>query len=128
NVRCLIHDGRLRDAVIPNNVHYTRPHSLYMLTWLPVSGDACRGRTSMTNNAVTAEFPGGVGVLPLDQVRRMSGIDFLTRIAAGELPAPPIGETLGFRLTTVEPGRVVFTGQPCIAHYNPIGTVHGGWT
>src|SRR5690606_6657101 len=82
----------------------------------------------MTNNAVTAEFPGGVGVLPLDQVRRMSGIDFLTRIAAGELPAPPIGETLGFRLTTVEPGRVVFTGQPCIAHYNPIGTVHGGWT
>lgn len=81
----------------------------------------------MDQGVATMEFPGGVGVLPLDQVARMSGIDFLTRIASGDLPAPPISKTLGFTLSEVSPGRAIFTGQPDFGHYNPIGTVHGGW-
>ena len=36
-------------------------------------------------------------------------------------------ELLDFRLCAVEAGRVAFEGRPAAGHYNPIGTVHGGW-
>ena len=45
----------------------------------------------------------------------------------GGLPAPPISQTLDFILVEAELGRVVFQGRPGVAHYNPMGTVHGGW-
>jgi uncharacterized protein (TIGR00369 family) len=35
--------------------------------------------------------------------------------------------TLGFHLAEVEAGRAVFAGTPEFRHYNPIGTVHGGF-
>lgn len=56
----------------------------------------------------------------------MAGIDFFRAIADGTLPAPPITQTLGFTVTDVEPGRVVFGITPAEFHYNPIGSVHGG--
>jgi uncharacterized protein (TIGR00369 family) len=56
-----------------------------------------------------------------------TGIDYLQRIVAGEIPGVPIGETLGFRLAEVEPGRVVLVGCPDARSYNLIGSVHGGW-
>ena len=34
---------------------------------------------------------------------------------------------LGFHLTEAEQGRAVFEGVPEFRHYNPIGTVHGGF-
>jgi uncharacterized protein (TIGR00369 family) len=58
--------------------------------------------------------------------RTMSGLDYLRAIAAGEAPQPPIGATIGMRLTEAEDGRVVFTLEPAEYHYNPIGSVHGG--
>ena len=63
---------------------------------------------------------------PLALVRTMSGLDYLTALAAGEIPPPPIGQTLGFGIRSVERGAVVFTCEPLEAHYNPIGVVHGG--
>ncbi len=60
------------------------------------------------------------------QRRRLSGIDYLRAIDAGELPPPPISVLMGFILRTVEPGRVVFDVEPAEYHYNPIGVVHGG--
>ena len=47
-------------------------------------------------------------------------------MAAGELPPPPIAETLGFRLVEAERGRAVFECEPAEYHYNPIGIVHAG--
>ena len=44
-----------------------------------------------------------------------------------ELPRPPIGDTLDFLPIRIEPGVAVFQGRPQIKHYNPLGTVHGGW-
>ena len=73
------------------------------------------------------EFPAGTGVVPLEQVRRLSGLEFLGGIAAGRLPAPPISAVLGFRLVEVVHGRAVFEGRPQSAFYNPLGSVHGGW-
>lgn len=57
----------------------------------------------------------------------LAGVDFLRMALDGLLPGAPIADTLGFRLTEVEVGRVAFEGTPTQAAYNPIGSVHGGW-
>ena len=67
------------------------------------------------------------GVASPKDVKASSGIEFLQRIFNGELPSPPIGETLGFVPISAEPGLVVFQGTPDKRHYNPLGGVHGGY-
>ncbi len=57
----------------------------------------------------------------------VSGLEFLQKMIRGELPVPPIAQTLDFYLIEVEAGRAVFQGRPSRAHYNPIATVHGGY-
>ena len=57
----------------------------------------------------------------------LSGMQVFEAIFAGELPAPPIGETLDFIPIHMAPGVAVFQGRPLLRHYNPLGTVHGGW-
>lgn len=57
---------------------------------------------------------------------QMSGLDYLGAMASGDLPAPPIGNTLGFEIASVAPGEVVFRCVPDGSTYNPLGTVHGG--
>jgi len=59
-------------------------------------------------------------------MRNSSGLEFLQKFALGELPRPPIGALMDFKLLEVGPGRAVFTVEPAEYHYNPIGTVHGG--
>lgn len=58
--------------------------------------------------------------------RQMTGLEFLRKIAAGELPAPPIAYTLDYTLLEVGEGTAVFGFKPAEIHYNPIGMVHGG--
>ena len=70
---------------------------------------------------------GGIGVARPEQVEGLSGVQVFEAMLAGRLPAPPIGQTLDFELVQVEPGMAVFQGRPGPAHYNPMGTVHGGW-
>ncbi len=67
------------------------------------------------------------GVVPVETLLQHDGLSFLRGLIDGTLPAPPITETLGFALTEAEQGRVVFSGTPQTRHYNPIGTVHGGF-
>ena len=62
----------------------------------------------------------------LEDVAELSGLEIMQHIAAGELPQPPIAETLGFRLVEAAPARAVFECDPAEYHYNPIGTVHAG--
>ena len=68
----------------------------------------------------------GYGVVPLDQARAMDGLALMTGVMNGTFPAPPIARVLGFRVSEVEAGRVVFTYEPVFDHYNPLGSVHGG--
>jgi uncharacterized protein (TIGR00369 family) len=68
----------------------------------------------------------GPGVLTLENLRECSGLELFQKMIAGELPRPPIADTLGFILIEAEKGRVVFQGTPQHHHYNPLGTVHGG--
>ncbi len=57
----------------------------------------------------------------------MSGLEFMRRMAAGELPQPTIAGIMGYRLHSVEEGRVTLRGTPGFQHTNPFGGVHGGW-
>ena len=77
---------------------------------------------------VTQYTPENVGVVDLATLASMSGLEFLQAIARGELPSPPITKTLGFKLAEVEEGRAVFVSEPGLHHYNPVGTVHAGFT
>ena len=54
------------------------------------------------------------------------GIELLTSMAAGELPPPPIMNTLDLSGFTAEVGTATFTLTPREFHYNPLGSVHGG--
>ena len=67
------------------------------------------------------------GLLTEEELRSMSGLDFIQGIIAGRLPMPPIGKALNYHLESAEPGRCVFRGTPTFAAMNPIGTIHGGW-
>jgi uncharacterized protein (TIGR00369 family) len=68
------------------------------------------------------------GVVPSGTARTMSGLQLLTAIMEGTLPAPPIQKALDFRPVEIAPGHTVFVGNPKFEYYNPLGTVHGGYT
>jgi len=53
-------------------------------------------------------------------------LDLIRLTQRGELPPPPIAELIGFRLSSVEPGRVEVEMDVQPRHANPMGTVHGG--
>jgi uncharacterized protein (TIGR00369 family) len=67
------------------------------------------------------------GVTPIEVMAKMPGIDFVRGIFEGRLPAPPIMQGVKPFDCTVEPGVVVLHATPGLQHYNPIGSVHGGY-
>ena len=67
------------------------------------------------------------GVTPTATMAAMPGIDFVRAIFSGKLPEPPIMQTVEPFDCTAEPGTVVIHSMPGIRHYNPIGSVHGGY-
>src|SRR5438552_14454219 len=60
--------------------------------------------------------------------KTISGIAYLKALQTGELPPPPIAVLMDMWITEVSEGRVVFAAEPAEYHYNPLGTVHGGFT
>jgi uncharacterized protein (TIGR00369 family) len=67
------------------------------------------------------------GVTPPEVMASMAGIDFVRAMFAGQLPAPPIMQNVEPFDSTAEPGIVAFHSIPGFRHYNPIGSVHGGY-
>jgi uncharacterized protein (TIGR00369 family) len=67
------------------------------------------------------------GVTPTETMASMAGLDFVRAIFSGRLPQPPIMEDVEPYGCTAEPGVVVMHSVPCFRHYNPIGSVHGGY-
>jgi uncharacterized protein (TIGR00369 family) len=67
------------------------------------------------------------GLTPPEILASMSGIDFLRKMFAGELPHATMMQQVGFTRGSAEPGFVVFQAMPGPQHYNPIGSVHGGF-
>jgi uncharacterized protein (TIGR00369 family) len=70
---------------------------------------------------------GQPGVARPEQVAGKSGLEIMQAMLAGELPYPHIVETLDFALLSVAKGEAIFQGTPQLKHYNPLGSVHGGW-
>jgi len=77
--------------------------------------------------AVRDRFARAPGFARPDQVEGRSGMQMFEAMLAGEIPRPPMGETLDFVLVHAAHGLAVFQGRPQVKHYNPFRTVHGGW-
>ena len=77
----------------------------------------------MSDTAPKVEY----GVTPTAVMAAMPGIDFVRAMFAGQLPAPPIMQTVEPFDSSAEPGVVAFHSIPGFRHYNPIGSVHGGY-
>ncbi len=80
--------------------------------------------------AVRARMAAGGGKPGLahpDSVAGKTGLEIMQAMLAGELPFAHIAQTLDFSLVEISAGRAVFQGTPQLMHYNPLGTVHGGW-
>jgi len=84
------------------------------IRWL-AEEDAVRARLS------------GPGFAQPHQVEGRTGLQMLEAMIAGEIPRPPMSAVLDFLLLRVEHGAAIFQGRPQLKHYNPLGTVHGGW-
>lgn len=70
---------------------------------------------------------GGAGVATRAQVAGKTGMQVFDAMLAGQMPSPPIAHLLDFTLVEASFGRAVFQGKPRYEHYNPMGSVHGGW-
>ncbi|MGI5218293.1 PaaI family thioesterase [Nocardia sp. CA-290969] len=88
--------------------------------------DTVVARWSAEEEAVRARLR-APDAAPRAQIFGRTGMEVLAAIFAGELPPAPIGETLDFVPIHMEPGVAVFQGRPQRRHYNPLGSVHGGW-
>lgn len=80
----------------------------------------------MTNPERTRSYSWQDPLPTAKSARGLTGLEFLRKIIAGELPQPPIASTLDYALLEAEEGRAVFGITPAEIHYNPIGMVHGG--
>src|SRR5690349_12722805 len=71
--------------------------------------------------------PASFGLTPPEVLASMSGLDFLRKMFSGELPHATMMQQVGFTHGSADPGVVVFQAIPGPQHYNPIGSVHGGF-
>ncbi len=69
----------------------------------------------------------GPGIAQWEQIAGMTGLQQMLAMLSGETPSPHISDTMDFCLVEVALGRAVFQGTPQLKHYNPLGSVHGGW-
>lgn len=68
-----------------------------------------------------------VGLASRAMLAGKTGLQQMQAMLDGLAPRPPISETLDFALISVTEGEAVFQGRPQFKHYNPLGSVHGGW-
>ena len=69
----------------------------------------------------------GPGIATPQQWAGKTGLEQMQAMLDGELPFAPIAKTLDFSLIRIGPGVALFQGKPGPAHFNPMGSVHGGW-
>ena len=78
-------------------------------------------------DAVRAAMLAGAARPAASRAPHRSGLETMQALLRGELPPAPIALTLDFLLVEIGPGTAVFQGTPRASHYNPLGSVHGGW-
>jgi len=65
--------------------------------------------------------------LPREAVATMTGLELMRAMVGGRLPGAPIEAVMNMRGVAADPGTMTFEGMPGPEHYNPLGTVHGGY-
>ncbi|MEU8183995.1 PaaI family thioesterase [Micromonospora sp. NPDC049044] len=60
------------------------------------------------------------------QIGKLSGLDMIRSMIAGELATPPVMHLIDMARMAAEEGQVVVELTPQEFHYNPLGSVHGG--
>ena len=78
-------------------------------------------------NDKSAEQKNHYGLVPMDVMASMPGLEFVRAVFASTLPQPPIMEAIEPFDCTADTGNVVLHSVPRLRHYNPIGSVHGGY-
>ncbi len=69
----------------------------------------------------------GAGLARVEDLIGKTGLQQMQALLDGRSPYPHIADTMDFTLVEVGEGRAVFQGTPQLKHYNPLGSVHGGW-
>ncbi|QCX50783.1 PaaI family thioesterase [Ralstonia pseudosolanacearum] len=70
---------------------------------------------------------GKAGLASPEQVKGMTGLRVMTALLNGDLPHPYMADTFDCELVELGYGHAVFQATPQLKHYNPLGSVHGGW-
>jgi uncharacterized protein (TIGR00369 family) len=81
----------------------------------------------MSQDTQTRTYTYDTRRMNLAELASQSGLEYLKKVFAGEVAGSPIASTLDFHPVELEPGRVVFEGEPKQFVFNPIGSVHGGY-
>ena len=58
---------------------------------------------------------------------KMTGLELIQNMVAGTAPPAAIGKLMAMRAGAAGEGWVEFIGTPGREHYNPVGSVHGGY-
>jgi uncharacterized protein (TIGR00369 family) len=70
---------------------------------------------------------GHAGLAKPQQVVGMTGLQVMKALLEGDLPHPYMADTFDCELIEVGDGLAIFQATPQLKHYNPLGSVHGGW-
>lgn len=65
---------------------------------------------------------------PVELTRTLTGLEQLEALRDQRIGIAPMLALMNMRLLEVSKGRVIFAAIPEPRHYNPQGTVHGGFT
>lgn len=82
----------------------------------------------MSDAKVQGHVPHHYGLIAPAELAALPGLAVLEGMLAGKYPMPPIQEDGSFKIVEISAGHAVFTGEPRQRFYNPISTVHAGWT
>lgn len=93
----------------------------------PSSADDTLARWQAEEAALRARQQADTGLASPAMLAGKTGLQQMQALLDGLAPRPPISETLDFMLISVSDGEAVFQGRPQFKHYNPLGSVHGGW-
>ena len=70
---------------------------------------------------------GKAGLASAAQVAGKTGLQVMTALLQGDLPHPYMADTFDCDLVELGDGLAIFQATPQLKHYNPLGSVHGGW-
>ena len=70
---------------------------------------------------------GKAGLATPDMLVGKTGMQQMQAMLDGHSPYPHLADTMDFALVEIGEGKAVFQGTPQLKHYNPLGSVHGGW-